>query len=177
MGDHLGYQSPISSLDLFPSGTKTPAWLEFTRVMVRGESASLGCAAPIAFFAALVFFAGGSKWLLGGLLLLGATAMLAGLAGLFWLLSTRLSVAPSWWNLLVGCLQVPLMIVGVWLLELVVNYQPGTARNPGTDGPFADGSAGLMALMGYSLLVGGALILILLAWGGFRHLMRRYHSM
>lgn len=82
---------------------------------------------------------------------------------LWWLTRAlrRGSVLARWITLVVEVLGAA---GGAALYALAMDAQAhaGTAANPGTDGPFADGGVGILALTGLLFMIGGAVVTMLL---------------
>jgi hypothetical protein len=78
----------------------------------------------------------------------------------------KLGVARDRWRLFVALFELALVPIGVALARIgdYAMMHAGTSQNPGTDGPFADGSEGLIWLLGYALMLGGVVVLSLLVW-------------
>jgi hypothetical protein len=118
----------------------------------------------MALFLALLSAVSGPEWLGFAAGVLGIGFGLLGFAVFLWMLRSKLRARFNRWRLVTFLVQVGLIVVGIVLVQLVSGYQPGTPQNPGTDGPFADGSEGAIGLSGYLFVLGGLVALVQLMW-------------
>ena len=115
------------------------------------------------FLGLLILVAGAKWWWLAGLFaLIGMGALGVG-AFLAWSVA-KLGPHHPRWNFGIFILEIPLIPLGLFLIVLEASYSPGSPQNPGTDGPFADGGNGLLALLGLAWTVGGVATILILIW-------------
>ena len=80
------------------------------------------------------------------------------MSALVWVL-TQIGPGRRGWAIIAFLMEVPLTVVGLLVYAMEAAYQPGTPQHPGTDGPFADGANGTLALTGGAYASGGLLVI------------------
>jgi hypothetical protein len=131
-----------------------------------GEGIAIGfMALPVAAIAAISLIAGIAAPQVDTLAVagvsIGAIAVLLAAVGGLWLLIAKTGPVLNVWSLAAFGVELALVSVG-YLLIAVSDYltaTAGTPSNPGTDGPFADGFTGGIALMGVAFFAGGTILL------------------
>jgi hypothetical protein len=167
--------SKVQRLFAIAPGPGVPRQIRVSRGILAAQSLGVGCGGALALSLALFSFAVGTSWLFF-LASSGVGLGLLTIAAILGWLRTKLSASVDLWTLAVAMVQVGLIFSGATVLALTSNYQPGTPQTPGTDGPFADGGEGAIALMSYLSVGGGAAITVLLFWHAIKGLLRRKHG-
>lgn len=131
-------------------------WVARTAIGI--QSASTGCLGSMTLLVGLLtIVAGGLRWLGLAGIFLAVGVLIVGLGSLIGWILTRVGPDHPRWTFAAFLVQWPLIVAGVAMVALEAAYQPGTPDNPGTDGPFADGGNGVIALAGMTYVGGGAI--------------------
>ncbi len=138
--------------------------LRVARSTVVAQGACTAAASVTALlFAALGAMAAAQGLAFAGLSLLVA-AIAAAIAGGMFIASAELGLLSIKARYITVLFELVLIVPGV-ALAAIGNYateHAGSPANPGTDGPFADGAYGLLALAGVAYAAGGAVVIGLL---------------
>jgi hypothetical protein len=144
--------------------------IRLSRGAVVIQAVTTAIAGAFALLLALMTAASGREWLLFGLAVFALACALAGLAWfLFWLRSKMGHPTARWrvGALVTEILLFPAGVALAWAAEYA-NEHAGTPQNPGTDGPFADGGAGAIGLMGYAYVIGALVVICAVGWERIR---------
>jgi hypothetical protein len=146
-----------------PAGSYSRA-LGFARATLVLQGFATSALGVMALLLAAAIAASGAQWLpLAGLSLVVA-ALIASIAAGMFIGSAKLGLLSSRARYLTILAELLLSAPGVALVALGNHamQHAGTPANPGTDGPFADGGEGLIALAGMAYAGGAVVIMSLL---------------
>ncbi len=143
-----------------------PHTIRISRGVVATQGAGIGCGGLMALFLGFLTVVSGAEWISLGLGVIALGLLLMSFALLCWLLVVKLGSVRDRWRLVVVLFELALVPIGVSLARFgdYAMMHAGTPQNPGTDGPFADGSEGLIWLVGCAFVLGGAVVVALLIW-------------
>ncbi len=144
--------------------------IRISRGILIAQSITAGLGGAMISIFWLIFFLGAVfsifsvhewQYLLGLLIVSIIGSLFFCIAGFFWLLKIKLTRISDKWGLIVLSTQIVLTAIGIVASIFTANVAPPPN---GTDGPFADGGEGYIALAGWFYLVSGVCVIVLFVW-------------